>query len=77
MQIEALSAKVDLLVEQVALLAAKQAAAKAEEKPQPVAKPKATRAKKTTATKRTTSTRATKSATARKTASKDAPTKDE
>lgn len=77
MQIEALSAKVDLLVEQVALLAAKQAAAKAEEKPQPAAKPKATRAKKTTTTKRTTSTRAAKPATARKTASKDAPTKDE
>ena len=82
MQIEALSAKVDLLVEQVALLAAKQAAAKqaaakAEEKPQPAAKPKATRAKKTTTTKRTTSTRAAKPATARKAASKDAPAKDE
>ncbi len=78
MQIEALSAKVDLLVEQVALLAAKQAAAKqAEEKPQTAAKPKTTRAKKTTTTKRTTSTRAAKPATARKTASKDAPTKDE
>ena len=84
MQIEALSAKVDLLVEQVALLAAKQAAAKqaaakAEEKPQTAAKPKTTRAKKTTTAKRTTSTRAAKPATARKTAStsKDAPEKGE
>ena len=77
LQIEALSAKVDLLVEQVALLAAKQAAAKAEEKSQTAAKPKTTRAKKTTATKRTTTTRAAKPATAGNTTSKDAPAKGE
>lgn len=56
-QIDVLSAKVDLLIEQVALLAAKQAAEKkAEEKP--AAKPKRTTTRRKTSTASTTSSAA-------------------
>ena len=62
-QIDVLSAKVDLLIEQVALLAAKQAAAKkAEEKP--AAKPKRTSARSKTSTATKTSAKASGTASA-------------
>ncbi|WP_414827885.1 hypothetical protein [Alteromonas sp. H39] len=60
-QIDVLSAKVDLLIEQVALLAAKQAAEKkAEEKP--AAKPKRTSARRKTSTATKTSAKTSSSA---------------
>ncbi len=80
-QIDVLSAKVDLLIEQVALLAAKQAAEKkAEEKP--TAKPKRTTTRRKTSTASTSSAKtaasadaATKSTTKRTTRSSNAAAK--
>lgn len=79
-QINALSAKVDLLVEQVALLAAKQAAAKkqAATKAQAKAKPvaaKTPRKRATTATKAAAAKTTTTKTTTRKTTTRKAPAK--
>lgn len=77
-QIELLNAKVELLVEQVALLAAKEAAAKAKKAPTAKAEAKetaATTAPKTTAPKKASRSTSTKRSTTKTAASKSTATK--